>query len=261
MSTAWVVRAFFGPDMDWRAFLRMLALASALLPAPATFAQYSLEIISLRHRTADQVLPALRPLIEPGGTLTGQGTQLIVRTSPANLAELRQALEAIDRPSRRLQILVRYDDAMTADSREIGAGARVGERSSRIEVQAAERQTARTERVDQRIQVLEGGRAFIASGRSTPVFDGSVVRETVTGFEAVPRLVGERVQIELVQRRDSLERQSGLSTSVSARLGEWFEVGSVIEDAARRDRGILAERATRGAESRRVWLKVEELRP
>ena len=239
----------------------MLAVVAALLPPSPTFAQYSLEIISLRHRTADQVLPALRPLMEPGGTLTGQGTQLIVRTSPANLAELRQALEAIDRPSRRLQILVRYDDAMTADSREAGVGGRIGERTSKIEIRGVDRQTISNERVDQRIQVLEGGRAFIASGRSTPVFDGSVVRETMTGFEAVPRLVGERVQVELVQRRDSLERQSGLSTSVSARLGEWFEVGSAIEDAARRDRGILAERSTRGAESRRVWLKVEELRP
>lgn len=235
----------------------MLALAAALLPATPTWAQYSLEIISLRHRTADQVLPALRPLMEPGGTLTGQGTQLIVRTSPANLAELRQALEAIDRPSRRLQILVRYGDATQRESRDVG----VTVNRNRVEIQGADRHTASNERVDQRIQVLEGGRAFIASGRSTPVLDGSVVRDTVTGFEAVPRLVGDRVQVELVQRRDSLERQSGLSTSVSARLGEWFEVGSAIGDAARRDRGILAEHSTRGAESRRVWLKVEELRP
>jgi hypothetical protein len=231
----------------------MLVLAAALVPVSPTFAQSSLEIISLRHRTADQVLPALRPLMEPGGTLTGQGTQLIVRTSPANLAELRQALEAIDRPSRRLQILVRYNDATQRESRDVG----VSVNRNRVQVQGAETQTISNERVDQRVQVLEGGRAFIASGRSTPVFDGSVVRETVTGFEAVPRLVGDRVQVELVQRRDSLERQSGLSTSVSARLGEWFEVGSAIEDAARRDRGILAERAMRGAESRRVWLKVE----
>ena len=235
----------------------MLALAAALLPASPTFAQYSLEILSLRHRTADQVLPALRPLMEPGGTLTGQGTQLIIRTSAANLAELRRALDAIDRPSRRLQILVRYDDATQGESRDVG----VTVQRNRVEIQGADRQTVSNERVDQRIQVLEGGRAFIASGRSMPVFDGSVVRETVTGFEAVPSLVGDRVQVEFVQRRDSLERQSGLSTSVSARLGEWFEVGSAIEDAARRDRGIVAARAMRGAESRRVWLKVEELRP
>src|SRR5678816_2921450 len=72
----------------------------------------SLEVFPLRHRTADQVLPALRPLMEPGATLTGQGTQLIVRTSPGNLAELRRALDDLDRPLRRLQISVRFDDAL-----------------------------------------------------------------------------------------------------------------------------------------------------
>jgi type II secretory pathway component GspD/PulD (secretin) len=242
--------------MYLRRMLGALAMMAALLATPAS-GQHAIEVIALRHRTAEQVLPALRLLVEPGATLTGQGTRLIVRTSPANLAELRGALEAIDRPFRRLQILVRYGDAMHSAARDVAAGVS----RNRIEVQAADRRTASVERVDQRIQVLEGGRAFIASGRSTPIFDGSVTRETATGFEAVPRLFGDRVQVEIVQRRESLERQSGLSTTVSARLGEWFEVGGTTEDAARRDRGLLSERASRGAESRRVWLKVEELRP
>ena len=32
----------------------------------------ALEVIPLRHATVDQVLPALRTLIEPGGTIGGQ---------------------------------------------------------------------------------------------------------------------------------------------------------------------------------------------
>ena len=242
--------------MYLRCLLGTLAVVTVLL-APPALGQHALEIISLRHRTADQVLPALRPLAEPGATLTGQGTQLIVRASPANLAELRRALEAIDRPARRLQILVRYDEATESSARSLD----VGVNRNRVEVRATDRQGTGAERIDQRIQVLEGGRAFIASGRSTPVFDGSVTRESVTGFEAVPRLAGDRVQVDIVQRRESPERQSGLSTTVSARLGDWFEVGGATEDAARRDRGILGERSSRSSESRRVWLKVEALGP
>lgn len=245
-------------EMPNRSLLAALALFGALLSMAAQ-GQHSLEIIPLRHRSAEQVLPALLPLMEPGATLTGQGNQLIVRASPANLAELRHALEAIDRSPRRLLILVRYDEIGDAASRNVGVGGRIGERGSRIEVRAADRQSASNERVDQRVQVSEGARAFIASGRSTPIFDGSAVRETVTGFEAMPRLVGDRVQVDLVQRRETLERQSGVSTSVSARLGEWFEVSRALQDAARRDRGILAERSSHAAEERRVWLKVEEL--
>src|SRR4030066_117723 len=68
--------------------------------APAVPAQGTLEVIPLRHRTVEQVLPVLRPLLEPGGAMSGQSYQLIVRTSPGNLAEIRAALQAIDHPAR-----------------------------------------------------------------------------------------------------------------------------------------------------------------
>jgi hypothetical protein len=230
----------------------MVAVALAL----QAFAQ-ELEIISLRHRTADQVLPALRPLVEPGATLTGHGTQLIVRTSPANLAALRRALEAIDRPLRRLQISVRFDDTRDA----AGQAAEVGIRGSRIGVHAQERQAGAAERIDQRIQVLEGGRAFIATGQSTPILHGSAIQETRTGFEAVPRLAADTVLVDIIQRRETPGETQGLATSVSARLGEWFEVGGAIERAYRDEGGILSGRGTRTNRARSVWLKVEEARP
>lgn len=231
-----------------------------LLIAAQASSQNSLEIIALRHRTAEQVLPALQPLMEPGATLTGQGTQLIVRTSPANLAELRRALEAIDRPSRRLQISVRFDETLDSAAREVEASGRFSSsRGSQVEVQARDAQRASAERVDQRVQVLEGGRAFISTGQSTPIYDGSVMRETATGFDAIPRLAGSTVLVEIVQRRETRVGQQGLSTTVSGRLGEWLDVGGAIENAARDDRAIAAARSSRTTQSRRVFLKVEAL--
>ena len=222
--------------------------------------QNALEIISLRHRTAEQVLPALQPLMEPGATLTGHGTQLIVRTSPGNLAELRRALEVIDRPLRRLQISVRVDDARERAAREVEASGRISSnRGSSLEVQAQDAQRVGAERVDQRVQVLEGGRAFIYTGQSTPIFDGSVTRETASGFEAIPRLAGGGVLVEIAQRRDTPGQQQALTTTVSGRLGEWLDVGGAIDNATRTDRGIAAARSSQSAQSRRVWLKVEAL--
>jgi Bacterial type II/III secretion system short domain len=238
----------------------MVLLALATVLAASAGAQHALEIIPLRYRTAEQVLPALRPLLEPGATLTGQGNQLIVRTSPGNLAELARALEAIDRPSRRLQISVRYDDAVDSAAANAGVGGRVGNRGARIEAQAGQRQSQARERGEQRIQVLEGGRAYIATGRSAPVFNGSVMQESASGFEAVPRLAGGRVLVEIMQRRDTPDRLSGLSTTVSAALGEWFELGGAMEQAGRRDSGALSSNHSNIALSRRVWLRVDEVR-
>jgi hypothetical protein len=231
-------------------------LASVCLGA---IGQQALEIIPLRHRTVEQVLPVLRPLLEPGATLTGQRGQLIVRTSPANLAELRQALAAIDQPRRRLQISVRFDERGISQAQDLGVDGRISNRNARIGVHARGQQSGSSERADQTIQVLEGARALIMAGRSVPVPGG--MWESATGFEAVPRLSGDTVLVDIAPQTESLERQQRMATTVSARLGEWFEVGAALSDAAREERGIASRSTSRSAESRSVWLKVEELRP
>lgn len=220
-------------------------------------AQHALEIIPLRHRTVEQVLPALRPLLEPGGTLGGDRGQLFVRASPGNVAELKQALAAVDRPLRRLQISVRFADRAEASGRDIATEAQVGNRGARVEVRGREDQSNAAERVDQRIQVLEGGRALIMTGQSTPL--PGAIWETGSGFEAVPRLSGDTVLVDIAPQKESLERQQRLATTVSARLGEWFEVGGAVSSAARDARGIASGSRSRSSETRRVWLKVEAL--
>ena len=237
------------------------AIVAALLgavPYPGS-GQQALEIIPLRHRTVEQVLPVLRPLLEPGATLTGQRGQLIVRTSPDNLAHLRQALAAIDRPLRRLQISVRFEEAANSVDREIGAGGRMGHRGTGIDVYARDAQGTGAERVDQRIQVLEGGRARIMTGQTTPLPGG--VWETATGFEAVPRLSGDTVLLDIAPQKQSLDAQQSMATTVSARLGEWFEVGAVVSQAVREERGLASRSRSASAASERIWLKVEELAP
>ena len=242
-------------------------------------AQHSLEIIPLKHTTVDQVLPALRPLLEPGGTLTGERGQLIVRASPGNVAEIRRVLEAIDRPARRLQILVRFDDSTEAASQQIGAGGRISNRGSDVEVRAQDARSTREERVDQRLQVLEGGRAYISTGQSRPVMerraiqtpagplgqDAFVIQEASIGFEVAPRISGDRVFLDIAPQRQSFDSQGNvqgqrMTTSVLGRLGEWFEIGGIAASGSRDDRGIASASRSRSSESRRIWVKVEEIR-
>jgi type II secretory pathway component GspD/PulD (secretin) len=245
-----------------------LFLASLLAAvAGAAPAQQALEIIPLRHRTVEQVLPVLQPLVESGGTLSGSRGQLFVRASPANVAEIKRALDAIDRPARRLQISVRFDDAEDRERRELGGSATVGTAGARVTVTAEEARRASTERVDQRVQVLEGGRAVIFSGQSRPLrVPGSTeIQDIESGFEVTPRLSGERVVLEVAAQRETPGAHPGqvqgsrVATTVTARLGEWVEVGGTASQEARDDRGIGAARTVRAAQSRRTWLKVEEL--
>ena len=214
-------------------------LRLALLLVFVAHAQ-TLEVIPLKYRTADQVLDTLRPLVEPGGTLTGQGNQLIVRVSSANLAEIRRALDAIDRPQRRLQISVRFDDALESSRRDLAVGGSVSNQGVRIEGSARDSQRNLAERVDYRVQSMDGGRATILAGEYQ-----------VRGFDVIPRVSGNMVSMQIVT--------SLTASTASGRLGEWFELGAIDRTAARDERGIGSASQVTAAGTRRVWVKVDAL--
>jgi hypothetical protein len=92
-----------------------------------------------------------------------------------------------------------------------------------------------------------------------------VIQDIASGFEVVPRLAGGGVSLDILQQRETPGARPGsvqgqrLSTTITARLGEWVEIGGAASSAARDDRGIASARGGRATESRRVWVKVEEL--
>jgi hypothetical protein len=93
--------------------------------------------------------------------------------------------------------------------------------------------------------VLEGGHAFIFTGRSNNH------QERESGFEVVPRLSGDLVHLEIAQQRETRNQGQRLLTSVTTRRGEWVEIGATESGAA--TYGAYA------AASRRVWVKVDEV--
>lgn len=239
-------------------WIRRLLLLIAVA-APAVLAQGTLEVISLKHRTAEQVIPVLRPLLEPGGALSGQYNQLIVRTSPGNLAQIRAVLDAIDQPARRLTISVRFDASQDSARSGVQADARISNRGSSANVRIEDSRSSRNEQVDQRIQVLEGGEARISTGESR------IYGQAGTGIVVVPRVAGSNVTLEIAAQQEAFTRggaiQGGRAVStVSGRLGEWIELGGASSASARNDSGILSSRETTGSANRGVWVKVEELR-
>lgn len=218
---------------------RLCCVVFLCLPLLA-LAQQSMEIIPLKHRTMEQVLPVLQSLLEPGDSLSGMNDQLILRASPTTRAQVKQALAAIDTPVRSLLIHVTQnrDDAMsrsgaqtygkieTGTTRVIQPPAGSAQGGARIEIrsgdsvigaQAGSTQQAGSTRAQQSVRVVEGGRAFINVGQSVPLPmrqvvqgpGGTMVTETTAyrdigqGFYAEPRLSGERVTLEISPQYDT----------------------------------------------------------
>lgn len=207
--------------------LAWVALWPGLLPA-----QGNLEILTPQHITVDQALPALRPLLAPGGAISGYNGKIMVRTDPRNLEEIRAALAAIDAPAARLLVSVRRDGG--ASSRHAGAEvsgsvqagdaritrspsgtstSRIEYRSGagRIEVGGDSRSSFSSSQASQQVQTVDGGQAHIQAGVSVPVAfrhvsigpdgarvsQGTVFRDLASGFYARPQVVGERVRIDI----------------------------------------------------------------
>ena len=242
-----------------------------------------LDVISLRHRTAEQLLPQLLPFVESGGALSGINNQLFLRASARNQSDIRRLVAALDVPLRRLMISVRQEGASAEDSRGAGIGGRVevGAGGTAISGRGHLYQSDSRSRRDttQQVQTIDGGRAAILVGESlilplrqvvlTPA--GVIVSETLvqrdlgTGFVALPRLNGETVTLEISPRDDVAGPLPGsvnmqrLLTTVSGRLGEWMELGASggEQDSSA---GAVGRYGTRSASHhRRLLLKVDEL--
>ncbi len=264
------------PGISRRTFL---ASAAAIALIPAARAQ-DIEIIPLRHRTADEILPTLRAFLEPGGALTGHGYQLFLRTSPANARQLKQLLATLDRAPRELVITVRQDRAGESGERHVGADGSVTIGSRRVygnvNVEASDARTTATQTAEQRIRVLEGGRAYIAIGTAIPMsfrqfvitpqglteLRGAVYYDAVTGFHARPQVAGDMVTIELAPEQSEIVagavERAQLSTTVRGRLGEWIAVGGADERGESQAGGLLSSGQRTETNRRGAWLKVEE---
>src|SRR5262249_38042539 len=174
---------------------------------------------------------------------------------------------------RRLLISVRFDDAGDIANRSASASGRIGGANSQVEVRAQDARSHSAERVDQRVQAVDGQRAMILTGASRPLRqrqymqtpagvvpqDITVVQETTSGFEVIPRVTGDRVQVEVAQQRQSAASYQRVGTAASGRLGEWFELGAVATGAVRDERGIASASTSASGETRRVWIRVDEL--
>lgn len=273
----------------------MRRLLWALLLACSMVWGQALEIISLSHRRAEQLLPQLMPFVEPGGALTGFNDRLFLRASGRNQAEIRELVASLDTPLRRLVISVRQEAANTAeeDGAGVSAGVRAGGGAAAVSGTARLYQSdSRSRRnTQQQVQTIDGERAAIMVGQSflmplrqivlTPagvvIAESLVQRDLGTGFVAVPRLNGDRVTLEIRPRDDTPGPVPGsvnvqrLSATVSGRLGEWIELGGSVGEQGTRS-GALASYGTRAASrtlsagdsasrasKSRLLLKVEEL--
>ena len=230
----------------------LVALASIAAHAQSTV----LEVIPLHYRMAEEVIPIIQPMLAREGSVSGFQGQLVVRTTPANLEEIKRILASLDTAPRQLVITVRQETGVerSRSSAEVsgsvggdhgrvtipGSGDTRGgnvvlrDGDDRLRVNVLEGSGNERDRSEQTVRVMEGREAFVRVGQSVPVrerqvqrtvvggrvveqvVEGAQYRDIASGFYVLPRVSGDRVTLDVSSQRESLSRRSAGNVNVQS---------------------------------------------
>ncbi len=234
------------PRFEKRRCLFAAVLLACAVSATAV-AQTTVEVVPLKYRKGEQILPMVQQLLGRESSVSNFQNQLVIRATPAELAQIKRVLASLDTPPRRLLITVRQDADLERKRREAelsssigndnarvtipGSGSRAGgnvvlrEGDDRLRARIIDSQQISRDSSTQTIQVLEGNSAYIRTGESRPVRNRQVVRTVVngqivdrvvesteyrdasTGFHVLPRIQGDVVTLDIDPQRESFDDQ------------------------------------------------------
>ena len=251
-----------------------------------------LAVIELKHRPADDVIPAISPFLAPGDTLSGQDYFIFLNTTPENLARIRSIIAHLDQASPQLAItVVQGENAIDqlssvdisgsmsiGDNVTVGMGDHRGKLDNSINVDAQSRHSTNRSSDIQRVLVQNGATAIVYMGLSVPVAMDSPTyqgmryhqiheyREMLTGVHVTPRISGNRVTLEIEAQRDQPSGDSPgvvhtqqIQTRVQGRLNEWIEIGGIFSRTDQAESGLIHSGTAQQSNRRHVFVRVEAI--
>jgi type II secretory pathway component GspD/PulD (secretin) len=254
----------------WSQLLFALSIGLMGLAASAQ----SLEVIDLKNRTAQELIPVLQPLVAPGGALSGQDYTLFVRTTSGNLAEIRRVVAQLDQAQRQLLVSVRTATRRQIEQEGVAVSGKLSTQGSNARIAGRDANTHVSRDGIASVAVLEGNAAMINNGSTVPIVTvvagggrrpwaaaQTEYRDLPNGFLVTPRVNGEVVVLDIQQRADSarggsIETQQ-VQTQVSGQLGSWLALGGVNETRTSTQSGVVSRNYSTQSDDRMLWVKVE----
>ena len=213
------------------------------LCAPISIAEsMKIEMIPMKNRMVEDVIPIVKPLIIKGGTVTGMNNQLILKTTPSNIKLIKSILEQIDNAPRKLLISVKRNNNNEFNKKEGGFSIKYDSKNIQIEsVDTGEKgiivqnknskgdfiryRKSHEESQEQEgnifyVNTLEGNPAFINTGQLIPVRNQTnvttsgttVVQENIgyhninSGFYVTPKLQADNVVLTISPKFTELNK-------------------------------------------------------
>jgi len=218
--------------------MKILTTIFLFLISMNAWSEMIIETIQLLHRSSEEVIPIVRPMLDPDGSLTGTGYKLIIKSTPNNISQIQAMLEEIDVNPHQLKVSVSYRDQSKSNDRggsvsvkakgDIGS-VEIGDPNNRqdgdltvtnssdkvkFDARIYESKSKNNKNDVQTMSVTEGYWGTISMGQAIPYArryrnpDGTVTesvqyKKVMTGFRVKPQTNGDNVTITIQQQNQS----------------------------------------------------------
>lgn len=264
--------------------MKIKLLLLFVLLSNLAIAEQTIEVIPLSSRPASEVQQLLAPFLESSDRVIADGSNLLVRTTPERLAEIRKFIKQLDKPLTNLTITVIQSRDVTAD--ELNAAANIqltvprhdlSTATGRITGQYSQFQDSHSNENRQIIRTLEGNTAYIKAGVAYPlesvqrydaygrpvISTGVELIDVTTGFAVTPRLAGNQAVLEVSPWSDTFNASGQIETrnvhsTIKVNLGEWVELGAINESRQSNGTANLDYNRRAGENRLRILVKIEK---
>lgn len=263
------------------AMLLWLAVLNVALSAETEF-----RMVTLQHRFAEDIVPAIEPMVGENGSVRAIDNHLMITATPERLAAINEIISKLDVQRKNLRITVSHEDKMQANSRsaDISGSVRSGDVEIRVPgkarkgvaVDIAGHESEASMRGSEFLTVLDGERAFIRVGQSVPFTQQwlsltqryatlqqiTEYHDITTGFAVRPRSAGGQVEVEITPRIARLNSAgfvdfTELTTVVRATPGEWLDIGGIMQNRDEISRAILSGEHGKSRRNSSLRIKIE----
>jgi type II secretory pathway component GspD/PulD (secretin) len=250
------------------ACIMILALAWLVSASPAA----EVAVIKVNYRSAADILPLVQDLLSPEGkaSVDTRTNSLIVIDTKESLTKIQSFVASMDQPTEQVTVRFRFLEQGVSTNRDIGASGTVsgdrwsvttgGDTRPGINVRAQDTRVNRRGNTESFISVMSGSSAYLWVGRDIPYTERWVylthryahVVETVnfqrveTGFEVRPLVMGNNVQVEIVPRISSFDKEEQVvrlteaATTLTVPKGQWVTIGGSSAQSNEVFRDILS---------------------
>ncbi|NOQ37103.1 MAG: hypothetical protein GQ569_14625 [Methylococcaceae bacterium] len=211
-----------------------------------------MEIIPLHNRPASEIHPIIAPLLDSSDSIIPNGFNLIIKTTPTKLREIKALIKQLDSALNNLSITVIQSKDISAAQLNAGIDVDINiplnkpsDTQGQINARFRQKKSQRSRHNEQVLRTLEGTLAYIKTGsnhpvQSTRIYNSGYGQHTVTrqtqfieattGFAVLPRLNGDQVMLEISPWSDNMRHSGrietqGARTTIRTRLGTWVEIG------------------------------------